>query len=37
MMLVVVIANDVRPNNAIDADTVRSSLRDPHGAGHRER
>jgi len=26
-----------RPNNAIDSDVVRSPLRAPHGARHRER
>jgi hypothetical protein len=29
--------NDVLPNNAMDSDTVRSALRAPHGARHRER
>jgi hypothetical protein len=29
--------NGMRPNSAIDSDTVRSALRAPHGARHRER
>jgi hypothetical protein len=29
--------NGMRPNSAMDSDTVRSALRAPHGARHRER